>query len=144
MARNRYGWTPLIAASVKGHVAIVKALLHHGGIEIDATWGSWDYTALHQATQYGHEKVVEILLHAGADPTLVDQKGRTVVDMACCIDPHPNRMIRMLKVCIHTYILLPCPLFFLYVCVLTSLIVLPLFISSSHRNGSLNLIVFII
>jgi ankyrin repeat protein len=74
-----HGWTPLIGTSRAGHVETVRCLLDHpsGAATINQCdkLGSW--TALSWACQMGRVDVVRALLEKGADPTIVDDTGRT-------------------------------------------------------------------
>lgn len=44
--------------AVNGRTEVVRALLDHGGSDVDARWGSWGLTALHQGRLVGtkHEQ----------------------------------------------------------------------------------------
>jgi ankyrin repeat protein len=87
-SRDDYNYTPLICASARGHLVVVKILAHHlGGQGLDETDDDEDdevvyedqegNTALHCAAFWGHDQVVRFLLLAGADPTIMDNAGKT-------------------------------------------------------------------
>ena len=57
---NARKWTPLVTASLEGHVEVVKCLIDHGA---DVNFGSIDDTSpLVAAAQEGHKTIVEILI----------------------------------------------------------------------------------
>lgn len=62
---NRYGWTPLMFAALRGHKSLV-ALLIANGVDVNAVAGETGYSALANAAQAGHLEVVRLLLSAGA------------------------------------------------------------------------------
>jgi ankyrin repeat protein len=69
--------TPLIEASIQGHVGVVPLLVQHmGGQGLDQP-DNEGRTALHWAARLGNEEVVRCLLLAGCDPAIRDKKGRT-------------------------------------------------------------------
>jgi hypothetical protein len=74
-ARIGRGYTPLMLASLKGHMEVVRCLLDHGATvnERDNT----QRTALRTVSSAGLSPVVRLLLERGADPTLADQNGWT-------------------------------------------------------------------
>lgn len=87
-SRDDYNYTPLIYASAYGHLGVVKLLVQHmGGRGLDETDDDEDdevvyedqegNTALHCAAFWGHDQVVRLLLLAGADPTIMDNEGKT-------------------------------------------------------------------
>jgi ankyrin repeat protein len=80
-AKNRGGWTPLLCASVWGHVGVVRWMLDKGA----ATDHQSDFgeTALWLASGYGCTPVVRELLERGADPTIADAGGGTPLIIAC-------------------------------------------------------------
>ncbi|KAI9892857.1 MAG: hypothetical protein M1814_001016 [Vezdaea aestivalis] len=86
-ARNKYGWTPLHWAAIKGHNPSVEVLLNNGAdIEVQArkrkrtalheaakhghettSTGYLGYTALHSAVLGGHVSIARFLLESGAE-----------------------------------------------------------------------------
>ena len=79
-ARDLFLETPLFIASAEGETAVVRVLLRHGGVEVDA-FNDEQRTALHDAASYGHSDVVELLLAAGANPHCVNAAGKTAYDL---------------------------------------------------------------
>jgi ankyrin repeat protein len=76
--RDNYNVTPFMVACIKGHLGVVRMLLHHtGGEGLDARDDENGWTALHGAAFLGCEEVVRFLLLSGADPMITDSKGRT-------------------------------------------------------------------
>jgi hypothetical protein len=77
---NRPGWTALIYAATGGHDDIVRYLLTEGA-EINA--GSPNgTTALMMAVREGRFATAELLLARGADPNLRNQNGASALDWA--------------------------------------------------------------
>lgn len=77
---NSLGQTVLHLASMYGQVEMVNDLLK-GGANIDARCFKGD-TALIYAVEGGsHGDVIDALLQAGADPTIVNQEGKTAMDL---------------------------------------------------------------
>ncbi|RSL41816.1 hypothetical protein CEP51_016541, partial [Fusarium floridanum] len=73
--KNSDGWTPLYAASTKGHVKVVKMLLKVGA---DIMVGDSNRrTPLYAASNNGHVEVVKLLLEKGADITAANKDGWT-------------------------------------------------------------------
>jgi uncharacterized protein len=69
-ARISDGYTPLMLASMKGHVEVVRCLLDKGAAMNE---GEGDgQTALYKACSEGHLPVVRLLVERGADPSIVD------------------------------------------------------------------------
>jgi uncharacterized protein len=66
-ARSEYDGTPLMKASARGHVGVVRCLLDKGAA-INASDDS--HTALWCACCEGHTPVVQLLLERGADATI--------------------------------------------------------------------------
>jgi ankyrin repeat protein len=74
--------TPLMWACIKGHLGVVRILVHHTkGKGLDATDNEYGWTALHGAAFWGRQEVVRFLLSSGADPTITDNNGRTPLDL---------------------------------------------------------------
>lgn len=63
--QSRYGWTPLMVGSSRGHQSLVRLLLS-AGADADAVAEGHGVTPLALAAQGGQFEVVEILLAAGA------------------------------------------------------------------------------
>ncbi|KAL8403518.1 hypothetical protein RB594_008688 [Gaeumannomyces avenae] len=62
---DKNGWTPLIAASSRGHFDVVQLLLSTSGVDIDSK-DSDGRTALGWAAEEGHGAVLQLLLEKGA------------------------------------------------------------------------------
>jgi ankyrin repeat protein len=77
------GLTPLMQASIEGHVGVARLLLEHmGGQGVDTTDNA-GRTALHHAVLSMHDEVLTFLLAKGADPNITDLYGRTALAHAC-------------------------------------------------------------
>jgi ankyrin repeat protein len=77
------GLTPLMQASIDGHMGVARLLLEHiGGQGVDTTDNAGK-TALHHAASWGHDDMVSFLLAKGADPNITDLDGRTALVCAC-------------------------------------------------------------
>ena len=76
-ARNGFGDTPLMVASISGHLAIVKKLRARGA-EINLT----GWPPLIYAATGGHDDVVRYLLAEGADINAASPNGTTALMMA--------------------------------------------------------------
>lgn len=74
--------TPLMAASSKGYLDIIKILLDHPDIRVNAT-DHGDRTALYYACP--HPAIVELLLKKGASVSHVDRLGKTATMRAAQI-----------------------------------------------------------
>jgi len=79
--------TPLINASLKGYSDVVTTLLNHPLIQIDIQ-DVVGYTALHYAALNGNLNVVKQLVTAGADLTLVEDRGMTPAQAAKAMNKH--------------------------------------------------------
>jgi len=77
---NKTGWTPLHYAATNGHLEIMNLLLENHAY-IDAESPN-KTTPLMMAAQYGNAAAVRLLLEAGADATLRNQLGLTAIDFA--------------------------------------------------------------
>lgn len=74
------GWSPLHYAATNGHIAVMELLLEHHAF-IDAESPNGT-TPLMMAAQYGSPEAVKFLLQAGADPSMKNQLGLTAADFA--------------------------------------------------------------
>ncbi|RYP66889.1 hypothetical protein DL771_007546 [Monosporascus sp. 5C6A] len=80
---NKDGWTPLIAASSKGHVDVVRLLLATSGVNADLKDSKSGQTPLSWAAANGYEAVVQLLLDTGkVDTDSRDNEGRTPLQWA--------------------------------------------------------------
>ena len=76
--RGYRGATALSRAVRQGHQAVLKALLKHPIAQANVNLPNCKQQyPLHIAAFRQHHSIVEILLEAGADPHVVDHKGRT-------------------------------------------------------------------
>jgi ankyrin repeat protein len=83
--RNRFGGTPLIPASERGHVAYVRRAVRTG-IDVNHV-NDLGWTALLEAVILGdgsrrYQQIVTILLDADADPKIADRQGITALQHA--------------------------------------------------------------
>ncbi|EOH94245.1 ankyrin repeat domain-containing protein [Enterococcus pallens] len=83
---NRFGGNALIPAAEKGHLDNVKILLADKRVDINHQ-NNYGYTALIEAVALRdgsqvYQDIVAELLKNGADPTLVDNYGKTALDYA--------------------------------------------------------------
>jgi len=74
------GWAPLHYAATNGHVAVMELLLEHHAF-IDAESPNGT-TPLMMAAMYGTPEAVRFLLEAGADPSMKNQLGLSAADFA--------------------------------------------------------------
>jgi ankyrin repeat protein len=77
---NKTGWTPLHYAATGGHLDVIQILLEEHAY-IDAESPNKS-TPLMMAAKYGSLAAVKLLLEAGADPRLRNQLGLSAVDFA--------------------------------------------------------------
>nr|CAB3221840.1 ankyrin repeat and SAM domain-containing protein 6-like [Phallusia mammillata] len=89
------GATPLMYASIAGHVFIIKLLIENGA-DIDATDYENGWTALMQATYYGKTQAAIALIKFGADVRIPAHNGVTAFDMAMLINLNDTTLFRML------------------------------------------------
>jgi ankyrin repeat protein len=79
--KDRYGMTPLFDAVRSGDVEDVKLLLGSDKIQVDPK-DSTGLTPLYWTAGSGHGDVFEMLLRKKADPSVVDDMGRTLLHEA--------------------------------------------------------------
>ncbi len=79
-AKDSEGWTPLLYASERGHLEIVRLLLDYGA-SVHAL-SDFNESALMCAAEYGHYEVVLELLERGADATLFNLAGEDAYYLA--------------------------------------------------------------
>ena len=77
---NKTGWAPLHYAATSGHVEIMELLLENHAY-IDAESPNGT-TPLMMAALYGSPASVKLLLDSGADAVLRNQLGMTAIDFA--------------------------------------------------------------
>ena len=83
------GWTPLHAAAVRGHVAVLTRLVTLGA-DVSAR-GPSGRAPLHAAARYGRTRAVKRLLELGAPPAARDDGNLTALDHAWCAPASPPR-----------------------------------------------------
>jgi hypothetical protein len=77
-------WTPLVGASVNGHIECVKILAAQPGIELNKGDRNNQSTALLCASSNGHVDIVELLCSQPAiDVNKADKNGDTPYSIAC-------------------------------------------------------------
>ncbi|RWS16760.1 uncharacterized protein B4U79_16068 [Dinothrombium tinctorium] len=89
-ARDNAGYTPLHECCSRGHLAIAKALLAHGG-DVNAS-AAGGIRPLHDAVEGDHLELVRLLLSYGADPTISTYSGLTPLKLA-----RSKAMVQFLK-----------------------------------------------
>lgn len=78
-AKNEYGFSPLIIASYRGQVSIVKFLLSHGA---NINFESEEGPALMGTCYSGNYKLSKLLIKAGADVNYQHKSGNTPLHYA--------------------------------------------------------------
>jgi ankyrin repeat protein len=78
--RNEYS-TPLIQATYRENLNLVRLLLSQRGIKLDETDVD-GYTALMWAVKHGSLDIVDMLLHAGANAAVTNKRGETAASIA--------------------------------------------------------------
>ncbi len=105
--QNRRGITPIILASEKGYLEIVKALFHRGANPLVSS--DTGTTPLMQACRNGHLETVSFLLKRGVLPNQTDHRkvtalmiasqiGHEVSAMSILIDPESSFLVRNLRI----------------------------------------------
>lgn len=89
---SKYG-SPLMAATVKGNINIVKLLLKHKADVAIADANK--ITALHYAAMFKSKEIVKLLINAGADANLKDSNGKSALDHAKTLKE--EEIIKILK-----------------------------------------------
>jgi hypothetical protein len=74
---NMLGTTPLMLASMEGHVALVRRLLPHLAVSDLERCYVGGRTALYYAAEEGSEEVIDLLLSHGAQGNIRDREGLT-------------------------------------------------------------------
>jgi ankyrin repeat protein len=74
--QNKLGRSPLHWAAALGQTDVLEALLSAADLQIDITNAKAE-TPLHWAVNWNRELAVRRLLETGADPTRVDQMGKS-------------------------------------------------------------------
>jgi ankyrin repeat protein len=93
-AQTKDGITTLCAATEKGYVKVIEALLEYNA-DVNSTVKT-GVTPLHIAAEKGHLEILEVLLKFGADIDSKDEFGRTLCRTECtALDTH-NSLKHML------------------------------------------------
>ncbi len=79
--QDKYGRSPLHAASDSGRLDVVRVLVDAGAdVNLQDANGS---SALHYASDKGHVDVARVLVDAGADVNLQDRRSSSALHAAC-------------------------------------------------------------
>ena len=79
-AQDKAGNTALMGLCFNGNTALVKLLLKN---KVDINELNYNHaSALIFAATFGHVEILKLLLNAGADKTIKDVNGKTVLDQA--------------------------------------------------------------
>ena len=78
---TKYGVTPLFAAATNGELEVADALLAYGA-NLNLQTMEKKYTPLHISAINGREDMTILLLCHGADETLLDNEGKTALQLA--------------------------------------------------------------
>lgn len=79
-ADGERGNTALMGISFKGYPAIARVLID-AGADVNVRNGAGQ-TALMTAVLFGQVQIIDMLMAAGADPSLVDLNGNSVISLA--------------------------------------------------------------
>lgn len=79
--KNEQGITPLHWAAINGRVLACKSLLDNGA-PVNAAGGDLNATPMMWAAKNGHPYVVHLLMTYGGDPTMLDNQGYNVLQLA--------------------------------------------------------------
>ena len=74
--RNVEGFTPLLSASMNGHVEVMRVLLQHDVVDVNVT-DDHGWTVLHHCASVGDAEAVGLLIENGADCSIKDMAGET-------------------------------------------------------------------
>eukprot|EP00397_Hematodinium_sp_SG-2012_P060311 GEMP01078386.1.p1 GENE.GEMP01078386.1~~GEMP01078386.1.p1 ORF type:complete len:133 (+),score=27.44 GEMP01078386.1:49-447(+) len=81
------GTTALSAAAMWGWMEIVRILVKHAKIDLDAqNQNAGKSTALHLACLQERDDIVSLLIDSGAGMVVLDAHGATAIDYASCSD----------------------------------------------------------
>lgn len=81
-AESVNGGTPLRWAVQMGNVEIVEILINHYNVDVNFRQKN-GVTALHTAADFNRdERITAMLLAAGSDPNVIDEEGRSPLDLA--------------------------------------------------------------
>lgn len=78
---NECDFTPLLAAALYGHDAVLRFLLDRG-CDVNFRTSTSGLTPLMVAALNGHMKTAQILVERGADPNVTNADNRTALDIA--------------------------------------------------------------
>ncbi|XP_062592175.1 ankyrin repeat and SAM domain-containing protein 6-like [Saccostrea cucullata] len=78
---NECDFTPLLAAALYGHDAVLRFLLDRG-CDVNFRTSTSGLTPLMVAALNGHMKTAQILVERGADPNVTNANNRTALDIA--------------------------------------------------------------
>ncbi|XP_040289762.1 serine/threonine-protein phosphatase 6 regulatory ankyrin repeat subunit A-like [Bufo bufo] len=90
--QEKNGWSPLLLAAEKGHIAIVKILLqNHARVDVFDEHGK---AALHLACENGHDKIADVLLWHKAFVNAKTKLGLTPLHL--CSQNGFNHLVKLL------------------------------------------------
>lgn len=79
--QNIFGSSALMCCSSHGHIDALKVLLESKKVEIDLM-SRFGQTAMMKAAQAGKLASIKLLLHKGADPAILNKKGKGAIQIA--------------------------------------------------------------